>query len=407
MYRIAYRESQSKEKLIFTRNLIAKKDEKMDPRIQKIVIPAALNALANINNNDIRKHAAEILESHKAQPTSMKDGQAYVGYLIARERWDELIKIGKPALDLLLKAIEDKSFIRKREIFSTLGAICGSLADQKIVEQKVIPLLIHEASTNKYFNTVNPFTVLGIIGASPNCSKDARDIIVNFLKEQSVETKTTGPGMPLTALSQIAAALPITNPLKKRITNILLESDADVFIELETIALSLPKNHELRKRIINKFKNKLTDENVRQRQKSAESLGWIGWKPQTTEDKLTFYYAGEKWDKLIAMGVESLDFLMQHLVSESGWADEVVGASIFRIATNIINSEGIELVKTKILEPIFNLLLQKRISGGNIFHMAGLLTINLYDGEYTKTRLLPLILKLDKIDDSYEDIILF
>ncbi|MCK5346260.1 MAG: hypothetical protein KAR20_22775, partial [Candidatus Heimdallarchaeota archaeon] len=400
----AYRESQSKKELMFTRDLPA---EKMDPGIQTIVIPAALNALANINNNDIRKHAAEILESHKAQPTSMKDGQAYVGYLIALKRWDELIKIGEPAVDLLLKAIEDKSHSFQGDIFNTLGTLCASLTNQTIVKQKVIPFLMQEIMTESSSNTTDPFRVLGIINASPNCDEDARYTIVNFLIEQSVERTSTGPGTPLTVLSPIAAALPVTNPLKEKITNILLESDADVFLELEIIELSLPKNHELREKIINKFKNKLTDENVRQRQKSVESLERIGWKPQTTEDKLIFYYAGEKWDKLVDMGVESLDFLMRHLVSESGRADEDVGASIFRIAADIISSEGIELIKARILEPVFNLLLQKKISGDDILRRAGLLTINLYDGEYTKTRLLPLILKLDKIDDSYEDIILF
>ncbi|MEW5895687.1 MAG: hypothetical protein AB1650_08050 [Candidatus Omnitrophota bacterium] len=371
----------------------AEKD-KPDPRIRTMVIPAALKILENVNNNDIRKIAAGILEQSNAQPKRPGDGQAYIGYLLAHEKWDALAEAGAAALDLLLKAVNDNGLPFKQDLFWTIGVISASLPDQDYVTQRVIPLMIEKASSEKYIEDTSPYTVLGMIASSPHCDKKAIQKISLFLIDEAAESTMTGENSPFRALARIAASVPDSNPLKKQITGLLLAAPGDVSGELILVARSFSQPNPVKDMIINKFRGNLTNPEPSVRLHGADVLKKIGWEPLLPEDKKIFYYAGRQWKELTAMGPEAVDFLISRLKDRN--PDQAIENTIFTIIAKMDGDADTagkkHFVKTRVIQPVLDLIARREISAGIIIKGAGQAIIDLQEPEFTKKHLLPFLL---------------
>jgi len=283
---------------------------KPDPRIKTVILPAARRILLEINNSDIGKHAANILEDQNAQPHKPEHGDLYIAYLVATGMWGRLAEAGEPALDRMILALED-STQSMRDLYGALGDAAGSLSDQGPVQQKVIPALKSKLPLQNTFVDQYAVMALEIIAVSPNCSPAERAGIVDLLTGRMAEDE---PGFAseriLTTLSKIAVVMDPSDPVKDGIAARLLESKEYHYEELTEVASSYPEGHEMRNRIIDRFRDGFMERENWVSDQSVAALKKIGWQPQSKEDKLYFSFAAKDWDALRSMGTESVDFIL-------------------------------------------------------------------------------------------------
>jgi len=85
--------------------------------------------IQSLNDKDsyIRLEAAEALDKIGWKP---EDGQENIYYLIAKAKWNEVVKIGKPAVNPLIRALKDGELDLRYEAAEALGEI----GDEKAVE---------------------------------------------------------------------------------------------------------------------------------------------------------------------------------------------------------------------------------------------------------------------------------
>ncbi|MCJ7471087.1 HEAT repeat domain-containing protein [Candidatus Bathyarchaeota archaeon] len=81
-------------------------------------------------DNYVRRDAAGALGEISWQP---KDDVEKAYYLIAKEQWDELVKLGKPAVEPLIEALKDKYW----PVQSGAARVLGKIGDARAVEQLI------------------------------------------------------------------------------------------------------------------------------------------------------------------------------------------------------------------------------------------------------------------------------
>jgi len=91
----------------------ALKDRDVDVRkaaanaLGKFGKPAVRPLIRALKDMDVRKAAAGVLQKLGWQPDSTA---TKVSYLIALEEWDELVKLGEPAVESLIEALKDTTW---------------------------------------------------------------------------------------------------------------------------------------------------------------------------------------------------------------------------------------------------------------------------------------------------------
>jgi HEAT repeat protein len=85
------------------------------------------------NNSSVRKEAAKALAKMDWEP-SASDLDDRITYLISNEKWDELIKLGTPAVNQLIDALEDDDETVRGKSASILGEIKDPAAIEALIE---------------------------------------------------------------------------------------------------------------------------------------------------------------------------------------------------------------------------------------------------------------------------------
>ena len=102
-------------------------------RAKKIsMIDILVNALKN-EESGVRREAAEALGKQGWEPG---DNTEKIDYLIAKQKWDELVKMGKPAVDPLINALKDKD----SGIQGRAAEILGKIKDHRAIESLITAL---------------------------------------------------------------------------------------------------------------------------------------------------------------------------------------------------------------------------------------------------------------------------
>jgi len=84
--------------------------------------------------SDVRMRAAEALGKIAWQP---KDDIEKAYYLIAKKQWEELVKLGKPAVEPLIEALKDKD----KYVRSKVAEALGNIGDRRAVEPLIEALI--------------------------------------------------------------------------------------------------------------------------------------------------------------------------------------------------------------------------------------------------------------------------
>ncbi|MFA5058670.1 MAG: HEAT repeat domain-containing protein, partial [Opitutaceae bacterium] len=187
---------------------------------------------------------------------SDSDGKA--AFFVLRQSWDELVKLGAPALKPLLACLDDEdSGIRQR----AAGAL-GKLGDRQAVEPLIKCLKDDDASVQQ-----SAATALGLLG-----DRQAVDPLID--------------------------AFPNADPLvKQSIAEALgLLGDAKAVDVLTGI---------------------LKDEDAYLRQACAQALSKLKYRPAKTEDNIVYLIALQSWDEVAKLGAPALEPLVACLADGS------------------------------------------------------------------------------------------
>ncbi len=111
----------------------------------------------SLHDRDMRKTIAEVLDATGWKPSNEHER---TNYLIAKERWDDVAKLGKPAIPILL------SWLKFEDVYVRLNAtrILGSIGDTKLIKPIIHATVPHlDENMSNYYKTLLPVTVEAVV----------------------------------------------------------------------------------------------------------------------------------------------------------------------------------------------------------------------------------------------------
>ncbi|MEX2720691.1 MAG: HEAT repeat domain-containing protein, partial [Candidatus Wukongarchaeota archaeon] len=201
-------------------------------------------------NKGIRWNAVGALDKLGWKP---EDDIEKALYLIAKEEWDKLVRLGEPAVEPLIQALKDKDINVRRGAAETLGKI----GDARAVEPLTQSLKDGDKDVRR-----NSTRALGKIG------EPAVEPLMMALKDKDVDVRKRA-AETLGEIGDARAVEPLTQALK--------DEDGDV------------------------------------RWNAVGALDKLGWKPEDDIEKALYLIAKEEWDKLVRLGEPAVEPLIQAL----------------------------------------------------------------------------------------------
>ena len=260
----------------------AMKDEEYD--VQRYAVEAlvkvgdkrAIEPLTQALKDNVQKNVAEALEEMSWQP---KDDTEKVYYLIAKNEWDELVKLGKTAVEPLIQTLKDNKDCEFRE---KAAEALGEIGDARAVEPLILALKDEEGYGQGY-----AAEALGKVG-------DARAVepLIQYLKDEEGDGRGIAAGA-LGGIGDARAVEPLIQALKDG--NHWLRGD---------VAEALGEIGDAR--AVEPLILALKDENECNRWNVAKALDKIGWKPNDIE-KAYYLIARKKWDQLVKLGEAAVE----------------------------------------------------------------------------------------------------
>ncbi|MDD2764709.1 MAG: HEAT repeat domain-containing protein [Opitutaceae bacterium] len=197
------------------------------------------------DNRRLRQDAAEVLDRlHYLPPDA--DGKA--AFFILRQAWDELVKLGAPALKPLLACLDDEV----AEIRPGAAEALGRLGDRQAVDPLIKCLQDEAVSVQQ-----NAATALGLLG-----DRRAVDPLIEAF--QNADPMVKRPAAEALGLLGDAKATDV-------LTGSLKDEDADL------------------------------------RQVCAQALGKLQYHPAQPEDNIVYLIALQSWDEVAKMGAPALE----------------------------------------------------------------------------------------------------
>lgn len=142
--------------------------QERDARAVKLLIQALKD-----KEHDVQKGAAKILDKLGWKPG---DDKEKAQYLIAKQEWDELAKLGEPAIEPLIQALKDDY------ILSDAARALGAIRNARAVEP-LNQALKDNNSNYKYGIRCVLVEALGMIG------KPAIEVLIQALKDKHKEVR--------------------------------------------------------------------------------------------------------------------------------------------------------------------------------------------------------------------------
>jgi HEAT repeat protein len=255
-----------------------------------------LTKALNDSNSEVRSGAAGALDSVGWTPG--RDELA-AAYWILRGQWDKCVEIGGPAVEPLIRVLNDSNYWNvSRDAAEALGKIGDSRAVKpliraledgsndvrksaaealgKIGEPAVEPLIKALNDTNEHVR-VNAAEALGKIGWTPGRNEAAA--------AYWTVKKRWG--------TCVEIGEPAVEPLKRAL------SDTDGIVR-ENAAKALGEIGD--SRAVEPLIRALNDADWPVRDGAAEALDSVGWTPGRDEAAATYWIARGRWDKCVAIG---------------------------------------------------------------------------------------------------------
>ena len=144
-------------------------------------VTALIEELKN-KYEDGRKSVAEVLDKLEWKPSTQKEK---INYLIATHKWEELIKIGKPAVSALIQRLNDEKTYIIQEVSTALYEIINKqlIQDLNYMKKYLGIIKTSKASnilTNRSGRLEMEYVLLG--------DEDIEYILLNLEKGQSIKS---------------------------------------------------------------------------------------------------------------------------------------------------------------------------------------------------------------------------
>jgi HEAT repeat protein len=307
----------------------------------------AVAALISILKDDdlvVREMAAETLLKIDWSPSDMKER---IEYLLALKSWDELEMIGKPAVPHLLNYLKDDTTTVRVNTVRTLGWI----GDESAVE----PLdgLLRDTHTSVRKVVVDALLHIGgeqvvkpIISALKDEDKGVRIRAIEALGELE-DTRAAEP-----LLNSIrdededgkAAAISALKKIGEPVTDQLIFAlkDEDWFVRKSSVDILGSFDDA---RVIPALVSVLQDDDWFVRKTAAELLKDKGWEPIDQAGYVTYLIATLKWDKLVGIGKPAVEPLIKVLKEKNAGTRKSVIITLSKIKDVRAVDPLIELLK--------------------------------------------------------------
>ncbi len=271
----------------FTRNerekLVALGEVAIEPLLQ----------LLNDENNDVKKHAEEVLKEMGWKPKNDIE-KAYE--LIATQNWRELRELGEPAI---IPLFQNKDYKISENVWDTL---------KRIAKSHVEPFIeIIKDKKNEYREKA-----IGVLGASK--SNEAVKYLLPDLDDENFVVRKDAI-RALGSIGDIEAVEPIIQALDDKIETVRTQA---------IIALGNLQD----KRAIEPLIKFVESQSHYERKYALEALNKLGWKPESVSEKVKRLFNQKKWfnqknwDEIIKFGESAIEPLIEIMTTVWSWVDQ-------------------------------------------------------------------------------------
>jgi HEAT repeat protein len=227
----------------------------------------------------VRENAAKALGELGWKPTSDKNGAVYCIY---NDRFDECVKIGKPAVGPLIKALRVGNKVVHRSVVEALIKI-GRVAVEPLIKALGDEGWVGEHAAYALGEIGDKRAVEPLIKALGDENKQVREHAVKVLGELGWKP---------------------TND-KERALYYISEGKFD-----ECVKIGKPAVEPLIK--------VLGDEDKHVRENAAKVLGELGWKPTNDKERALYYISEGKFDECVKIGKPAVELLIKALRTRRG-----------------------------------------------------------------------------------------
>jgi HEAT repeat protein len=293
-------------------------------------------------NKGIRWNAVGALDKLGWKP---EDDIEKALYLIAKEEWDKLVKLGEPAVEPLIQALKDKDINVRRGAAETLGKTGDARAVEPLIQalkeenedirrnaalalgeignaKAVEPLIQALKDEDRY---VRRYTAWALGGIGEPAVESLILILKdkdNYFRSRAAET-LGGIGEP--AVEPLIQALKDKDVDVRKIAAETLGEIGDARVVGPLIQSLKDEDGDVRRnaevalgkirdvRAVEPLAQALKDEDCDVRWKVAGALDKLSWKPEDDIEKAYYLIAKEQWDKLVKLGEPAVKPLIQAL----------------------------------------------------------------------------------------------
>jgi HEAT repeat protein len=250
-------------------------------RIQNERVVAPLIQAMKDESWAVRKRATEALEKRGWKP---EDDSERVHYLIAKQKWDELVILGVSALEPLIQALQDENSKVRKSTAEALG---------KIGDVRAVAPLIQALDDERWEVRWGASGALGEIG-----DKSALAPLIHALKDEDIKVRKS-----------VAEALGnMGEPAVEPLIQTLEDKDSEV---RKKAVKALGKLGDAR--AVGPLLQALHDSKSEVRKKAAKALDKLGWKPGDDSERVHYLLAKKKWAELVILGESAVKPLIQAL----------------------------------------------------------------------------------------------
>ena len=251
-------------------------------RIGKPAIPYLVRALKHWNHS-VRSGAASILKRWDQVPQTKEEK---IFYLIACQSWNELVKIGKPALPALVEMLKYLS----RYGYAYEGYL------ETLKRLKWTPATLEEKIY--YIIATGQRKDITTIG------KVAVPILIELLDEVS----------PMLRFNSAVLLEKLGSEAKEALPALLKKLEEDNSYHHVIVARTISEIVDISDRgISDSLVRHLGDRRSGSRKYIASSLDKINWHPKTQEEKIRYFIAKEEWKELTEMGERGIQAIVRLL----------------------------------------------------------------------------------------------
>ncbi len=274
-----------------------------------------LVAMFSSSDEDTIQVTVEVLQKIGYQPVSQADK---ISYFYAARKWDELVKIGQPALDALINnALNNNSLAIRQSAAKALGEIGDSRAVEPLIESlKDINLGVQNVAIEALTKIGSPAVeaLITALNVGDWFIQEKIAIILGMIKD-------------FRAIEYLVDLLNDSKVKKVAFESLIKINDSKAIPSLVA---------------------KLRDDNFKERKSVAEILDKLGWKPDKEEDKIICLILQGKINEITKSGASAVELLISILnVSDSGMKITIAEA-LGAIKDNRAVKPLIELLKDPI-----------------------------------------------------------